>query len=1446
MSAQRATRPQVSTVVVAEKPSVARDLARVLGATSRGEGVLSGNGYVVTWAIGHLVGLEEPEGIDARWRRWSFDTLPMFPSRWPLRVFDSTRAQFEVVRRALCAKDVTQVICATDAGREGELIFRFIYEAAGCRLPVKRLWISSLTDGAIRDGLAKLRPQRDFDGLAAAALGRSRADWLVGMNLSRAYGLSLDEALSVGRVQTPTLALLVDRELAIRDFVPEDYLEVVATFAPHEKAQYQGVWHRDGAKDHPRRLPASGEEAKAIIARAKVGVAKVADVTSKQKKLPPPLLYDLTELQRHANRLYGFSAQRTLELAQALYEQHKLISYPRTDSRHLSTEVAGTLGPITQAISKRFVPHLAPGTGSRPLGKRFVDDTQVSDHHAIIPTSVSAEGKQLSADEARVYELICRRLLQAWHDDFTWAATQVTTEIATPGIVDRYLSHGTAIEQVGWKVLDLGAVKPPSEKRAPQEDADDEAMLPAGLARGQVQQVVDAKAVPKRTRPPPRLNDATLLTAMETAGKALDERELSEAMKENGLGTPATRANIIETLLTRAYVVREGKALVATEKGINLIAVVDPEVKSAAMTGAWEARLQRIAKGDGALPGFISGIERYVESVIGRIRSAPPTGPRSRPPRPPGGPLESRPFAAASASARETSDSRGPPRTASVAGLSSPPRDAAQTGPTTSRSRQGASDATIVRLDDLAPVGRTATPATPPGASPRRPGFTATNAPNDHRPTATPSARAPAIASGLAGTISTPASSRSAATGSPDAGAVRFGRPRATDEQSLLKLFGHASYRRHQREACEAVIGGADVLLVMPTGAGKSLCYQLPGLARGGTTLVVSPLIALMEDQVGRLQSLGLSAERIHSGRPRTESRRVCADYLAGRLDYLFIAPERLGVAGFPELLAKRIPSLIAIDEAHCISQWGHDFRPDYRLLGQRLPSLRPAPVMALTATATPLVQRDIVKQLGLRAGAKQLIHGFRRHNLAIEALEVLPKERPAHALQWLLQPGRVPAIVYAPTRKSAEATAEVLSGRLRVAPYHAGLSNAERDATQTAFLRGDLDVIVATVAFGMGVDKADVRTVLHLALPGSVEGYYQEIGRAGRDGKPSRAVLMHHFVDRKTHEFFFERDYPDAAVLSKLAKALSGSPQDSESLRRRTRVKVDDFEKALEKLWIHGGVRGVTEDQLTKGHDHWQAPYEAQRKLRVEQLALMARFAEGHQCRMVSLVKHFGDQTDDGAPCGKCDVCAPAQCIAAQFDAPTSQELTVMSELLARLNAMPGLSSGKLCREMLGDGAEARTGFERLVRGLVRGGQLRVEDAVFVKGSQSIPYHRLYVIGAGDAARARLTPKSLPAPERQERVRGKRRTRKASRTPAVELPSTGVNAGLVEALRAWRLAEAKKRRVPAFRVLTNRALVAVAEARPTSSQALLSVKGLGPKVVQQSGRQLIELCSRG
>jgi RecQ family ATP-dependent DNA helicase len=346
----------------------------------------------------------------------------------------------------------------------------------------------------------------------------------------------------------------------------------------------------------------------------------------------------------------------------------------------------------------------------------------------------------------------------------------------------------------------------------------------------------------------------------------------------------------------------------------------------------------------------------------------------------------------------------------------------------------------------------------------------------------------------------------------------------------LARTFGFPAFRVNQEEVCRAAISGRDLLLVMPTGAGKSLCYQLPAVARGGTALVISPLIALMEDQAAKLAARGLRVARIHSGLDRQTARQACIDYLSGALQFLFIAPERLRVPGFAEMLGKRKPSLVAIDEAHCISQWGHDFRPDYRMLGQHLHLLRPAPVLALTATATPIVQNDILAQLALN-DAVRFIHGFRRDNLAIEVVEVPKPMRTERALELLRDTThdnpRRPAIVYAPTRKDADETAAALAAHFPAAAYHAGLDAEQRDRVQRKFLDGALEVVVATIAFGMGIDKADVRTVIHTALPASLEAYYQEIGRAGRDGLPSRTILMHSYADRRTHEFFMERDYP-------------------------------------------------------------------------------------------------------------------------------------------------------------------------------------------------------------------------------------------------------------------------------------------------------------------------------
>lgn len=1308
--------------ILAEKPSVARDIARVLGANTRGEGYQHGNGYVVTWAIGHLAALAMPHEINAAWRSWRWDQLPMLPAQWPLVVYEKTKDQFEVVRKILTSPRIGRVVCATDAGREGELIFRYIYEAAGSNKPVNRLWISSLTPEAIREGFNKLRSAADYEGLADAARGRSRADWLVGMNLSRAYTLAFGEDLSVGRVQTPTLAMLVERELAIRNFVAEDYVEVEATFQPRgQSEQYKGTWFRErpaeGDKESLQkamRLPADGKEAEAIVERGKTGEAAIESIEAQTQRTPPPLLYDLTELQRHANRLYGFSAQRTLDLAQLLYEKHKLISYPRTDSRHLSQDVAATLGRVVRAIARRYEGLVAPGTGERPLGKRFVDDAKVTDHHAILPTPTSPEGANLDADEERIYDLVCRRLLSAWHDEHVALVTTVITAIRNPGVTDRYHSSGTAIQQAGWKVLDPPKPKKKTKGKG-EEEAEAEALLPPGLEEGQPQTVIGIDAIKKKTRAPKRFTEAALLTAMETAGKTLDDKELSEAMKDSGLGTPATRAAIIEVLLKREYVVRKGKSLEATDKGIRLIDVVHPEVKSPAMTGQWEAYLQRIERGQAHLMPFLAGIEEYVKEVVGKVRVG-----ASNPPRP--GPAAAERVVAAAVTAPvkvETTDS----------------------------------------LHEL-----------------------------------------------------------------------------------LERAFGFAAFRPNQEEVCRAAIDGKDVLLVMPTGSGKSLCYQLPGLARGGTTLVISPLIALMEDQASKLRERGFAVERIHSGRDRASSRQACIDYLSGRLQFLFVAPERFRVPGFPEMLAKRKPTLMAIDEAHCISQWGHDFRPDYRMLGQHLPALRPAPVMALTATATPLVQDDIAEQLGL-AGAARFIHGFRRDNLAIEVVEVPPSRRAEVALELLLEDGRRPGIVYTPTRRQAEEVAAELAREFSAAAYHAGLDSEHRHDVQARFLAGKLEVIVATIAFGMGIDKPDVRTVIHTALPGSLEAYYQEIGRAGRDGQPSRAILMHSYADRHTHDFFLERDYPDVKVLDDVYRKLTPEPTPKQLVKRKTRLNEDEFEKALEKLWIHGGAVVDFEENVSVGAPGWRPMYLAVGDQKRAQIELVLRYAQASQCRMSAVVRHFGDIADGRTACGICDFCAPDECVAQRFRKATTEERSAVTRVVSALRLGEVKSTGKLHSQLYPDGEMARDDFEEVLGAMARAGLAELAEASFEKDGREVAYRTVKVTPAAQqwkqGAMGDLMVRETIAARGKRKKKGKA---KAAVKKAAVKPKAGSDEDLEEALREWRREEARRRGVPAFRIFSDKTLHAIAEERPSTAAELLAIPGIGIGAVEKYGRQIYRI----
>jgi DNA topoisomerase-3 len=666
--------------------------------------------------------------------------------------------------------------------------------------------------------------------------------------------------------------------------------------------------------------------------------------------------------------------------------------------------------------------------------------------------------------------------------------------------------------------------------------------------------------------------------------------------------------------------------------------------------------------------------------------------------------------------------------------------------------------------------------------------------------------------------------------------------------------FGHDAFRPLQEEVCRAVTGGSDALLVMPTGAGKSLCYQLPGLARGGTTLVLSPLIALMEDQVDALKQHGLAAERIHSGRDRLESRAVCHAYLAGELDFLFVAPERLGVPGFPEMLAKRRPVLIAVDEAHCISHWGHDFRPDYRMLGERLPLLRPTPVIGLTATATPLVQRDIIEQLGI-PDALEFIHGFRRTNIAVEVVEARPSARPAVVSKILTDPARRPAIVYSPTRKETEALAAELSGVFPAAAYHAGMAADKRDRVQRSFQAGETEVIVATLAFGMGIDKADIRTVIHTGLPGSLENYYQEIGRAGRDGGMARAILLYSWADRHTHQFFLDRDYPEPRVLAGLFSALEERSRPANEIRIRTGMEPEVFATALEKLWIHHGAVVDPEENAARGRDDWQAPYEAQRAHRHAQIERMIRFAAGQGCRMVRLVEHFGDRNDPKTPCGICDQCAAQDCLATTFRDPTTREVEQLSAIISLLKNREGATSGQIHKELGTGGASDRGVFEALLNGLAREGLVEMRADSFVKDGRTIRFQRVFLTRTGRLARAEVADSiqvvEAPSQPKTKKKRGPRTTRSASKppTPASTEQFSSLDADqeqLFERLQEWRLAEARKRGVPAFRILTDRVLTALCRARPSDEDELLEVSGIGPHTAKKFGRGILAVIGRG
>lgn len=596
------------TLVLAEKPSVARDIARVLGAREKGENCLIGKDYVVTWALGHLVTLKEPQELDERYTRWKKEDLPILPAKMETKVIKKTKSQFLAVKKLMNDKETGDIICATDSGREGELIFRYIYEQAGCRKPVRRLWISSMTDEAIRAGFDSLRPSSDYDALYASARCRADADWLIGMNATRAYTIRYGVLLSIGRVQTPTLSMLVRRRREIDAFVPQVYYLVNADFG-----DYKGVYI--DAKGEKK--IATEEDAQAIAARVRGQQASVLEATREHKSLPPPLLYDLTTLQREANAQFGFTAKKTLETAQKLYEQHKLLTYPRTDSRYLSHDMLGKVQSTLAAYDGALQPlgEKALEYGVR-MSKRIFDDAKLTDHHAIIPTGKKAANLSLTADERRLYELVAKRLAAVFYPNYEYDALRVITACGQ----DRFLSTGQTVTQEGWKAVYAG--EQASGSRRGGKKKEDEQPLP-DLHPGDERVCRDAKVAQDQTKPPKEYNDASILLDMEHAGRQIEDEELREQMKDCALGTPATRAAIIERLISVGYVSRRGKNLTATEKGVHLIEAVPQEIASPETTGRWERALAEIARGSDGEQRFREGIARLAAFLVQNASGAP-------------------------------------------------------------------------------------------------------------------------------------------------------------------------------------------------------------------------------------------------------------------------------------------------------------------------------------------------------------------------------------------------------------------------------------------------------------------------------------------------------------------------------------------------------------------------------------------------------------------------------------------------------------------------------------------------------------------------------------------------------------------------------------------------------------------------------------------------------
>lgn len=597
-------------LVLAEKPSVGRDIARVLNCARKSNGYMEGDKYIVTWALGHLVSLADPEVYDERYKTWRIDDLPMLPSNMKLAVIRESSKQFNTVKSLLNRKDVSEVVIATDAGREGELVARWIIEKAHASKPLKRLWISSVTDKAIKEGFENLRPGKEYENLYASAVARSEADWIVGMNATRALTCKYNAQLSCGRVQTPTLAIIAQKEEEIRNFKPKQYYGITA-ISDGMKLTWQ-----DEKSNSTRTF--SKDTCDKIISRARNKDAVVTSLEKALKKKHSPLLYDLTELQRDANKLFGFSAKETLSIMQKLYESHKLLTYPRTDSRYISSDIVDTLKDRIRGCGVGRYSKAAAKLLRSPIrqSKSFVDDAKVSDHHAIIPTEQSAGFATLSDKERKIYDLVIKRFLAVLSPAFEYEQTTIKANIGN----DVFIAKGKTIVSYGWKEVY-------ENNFDDEEDSSDdirEQLLPA-ISKGDKLKISRLELTSGETKPPAPFNEGSLLSAMENPAKYMsgENKDLIRTIGETGgIGTVATRADIIEKLFNSFLIEKRGKDIFTTSKGRQLLSLVPEELRSPTLTAQWEQKLSLISKGKLTKDAFINEMKNYAKEVVGDIKNS--------------------------------------------------------------------------------------------------------------------------------------------------------------------------------------------------------------------------------------------------------------------------------------------------------------------------------------------------------------------------------------------------------------------------------------------------------------------------------------------------------------------------------------------------------------------------------------------------------------------------------------------------------------------------------------------------------------------------------------------------------------------------------------------------------------------------------------------------------